>query len=254
MYTMNKTNKILAIAQHKGGVGKTTSVINIGAALANKGYTVLLVDLDAQANLTESLGVAAGTKGILEALTSEDKVEPVTITDRLHLLPSSLDLAGTEVQLINTVGREYKLKEALQPLSKKYSYILIDCPPSLGLLTINALTVADEVYIPLQAEFLAVKGLKSLLDIIGLIRKQLNKKLKIGGVFITQYDGRKILNRNTGETLPELFKGRILKTKIRENVALAEAPTAGKDIYRYAPTSTGAEDYKKLADEIIENK
>jgi chromosome partitioning protein len=246
-------NKIIAIAQHKGGVGKTTSVINIGAALARKGHKVLLVDLDAQANLTESLGVAAGTKGVLEALTADESVKPTNIKENIDLLPSSLDLAGTEVELLNSIGREYKLKEALQPISKKYNYILIDCPPSLGLLTVNALTVADEVYIPLQAEYLAVKGLKSLLDIITLIKKQLNKRLKIGGVFITQYDKRKVLNRDTSESLPELFKGHILKTKIRDNVALAEAPTACKDIFSYAPTSNGAEDYKALTDEIIKN-
>lgn len=252
MYKMYTMNKILAIAQHKGGVGKTTSVLNIGAALARKGHKVLLVDLDAQANLTESVGIAAGSiAGVLEALNSDEAIQPVSVGNNIDLLPSSLDLAGAEVQLINSVGREYKLKEALQPLSKKYSYILIDCPPSLGLLTVNALTAADEVYIPLQAQYLAVKGLNSLLNIITLIKKQLNKKLKIGGVFITQYDGRKVLNRHTSEGIGELFKDEILKTKIRDNVALAEAPTAGKDIFSYAPNSNGAEDYTALANEIL---
>lgn len=243
-------NKVLAIAQHKGGVGKTTSTINIGAALALKGYSVLLVDLDAQANLTESLAIPTGSAGIVEAFTSEAPLKPVR-AGRMDIIPSSLELAGVEVQLLNSVGREYRLKDILQPLRKKYDYILIDCPPSLGLLTVNALTAADEVFIPLQAQYLAVKGLKSLLDIIALIRKQLNKKLKIGGVIITQYDSRKVLNRDTGDSIAELFKGEVLKTKIRDNVALAEAPTAGRDIFSYAPNSYGASDYADLTSEIV---
>lgn len=242
--------RVIAIAQHKGGVGKTTTTINLGYALAMKGYEVLLIDLDAQANLTESLGIAPGTPGIVEAFTGDEAVQPI-MKGSLDVIPSSLELAGVEVQLLNSVGREYRLKEIIEPLRKQYNYILIDCPPSLGLLTVNALTAADEVLIPLQAQYLAVKGLKSLLDIIGLIKKQLNKKLKIGGVLITQYDSRKVLNRDTSEGIGKLFKNEVLKTKIRDNVALAEAPTAGKDIFTYAGNSYGAADYMALATEII---
>lgn len=241
--------KIIAIAQHKGGVGKTTSTINIGAALAKLGHKVLLVDLDAQANLTDSLGAGGATPTIADILQGAE-VSPVSVGD-MDIIPASLELAGVEVQLFNAVGRELILQEALTPLKKKYDYILIDCPPSLGLLTVNALTAADEVYIPLQAQYLAVKGLNSLLDIIEMIRKKLNKKLKIGGVLVTQYDSRKVLNRDTSESIADLFKAEVFNTKIRDNVALAEAPTAGQHIYSYAPQSHGAVDYMSLANEII---
>jgi len=247
-------NKVIAIAQHKGGVGKTTTTINLGAALQRKGYKVLLIDLDAQANLTESLAVSSEqSKGILEALKGQAKPESLTIKTQsgLDIIAANIDLAGLEVELLNAVGRELILKEVIKPLRKHYDYILIDCAPSLGLLTVNALTAADLVYIPLQAEYLAIKGLNTLIDIITLIKKHLNKKLDIGGVIITQYDSRKVLNRNTGEAVNKLLKGKVLKTKIRENIALAEAPTAGQDIFNYAPSSNGAADYKALADEIV---
>ena len=248
MYTMNK---VIAITQHKGGVGKTTTTVNLGAALAMKGYKVLLIDLDAQANLTESLGVNNQGDTIVNALTSSSKVEPIEVYRNLYVIPSSLDLAGVEVQLLNSYARELILKGVIDQLRKTYNYILIDCPPSLGLLTVNALSAADEVIIPLQAQYLAVKGLNSLLDIINMIKKQLNKKLIIGGVLITQYDSRKILNREISETIRADFKAEIFNTKIRDNVAIAEAPTAGQDIFKYAPNSKGAQDYKALAEEII---
>ena len=247
-------NKIIAIAQHKGGVGKTTTTINLGAAFQRKGYKVLLVDLDAQANLTESLGFSSTEKkGILEALRGQAKAEYLTITTAsgVDIIASSLELAGLEIELLSAIGREVVLKEVLKPLRKHYDIILIDCAPSLGLLTVNALAAADEVYIPLQAQYLAIKGLNSLLDIVALIKRQLNKKLEIGGVIITQYDSRKVLNRNTGEVVNKLLKGKVLKTKIRDNVALAEAPTAGQDIFAYAPNSNGAADYEALANEIL---
>lgn len=245
-------NTVIAIAQHKGGVGKTTSAVNIGAALARKGYSVLLVDLDPQGNLTHSVGLKHGEgPGIVEAFTSDEAPKPITVSG-LDVMPSSLELAGIEIQLLNTVGREYALKGILQPLRKKYDYTLIDCPPSLGILTVNALTAADEVYIPLQAEFLAVKGLASLLDVIALIRKKLNKRLRIGGVIVTHYDSRKVLNKDTGATIAKHFKDEVFKTRIRDNVSLAEAPISGQDIFAYAPTSHGAVDYMNLTEEIIE--
>jgi chromosome partitioning protein len=245
-------NKVIAIAQHKGGVGKTTTTVNVGAALAMKGYKVLLIDLDAQANLTDSLGINNQGATIVNALTSgEPFLEATHVYGNLYAIPSSLDLAGVEVLLLNSYARELILKNVIDQLRKEYDYILIDCPPSLGLLTVNALSAADEVIIPLQAQYLAVKGLKSLLDIIAMIKKQLNKKLIIGGVLITQYDSRKILNRDIGETIRADFKAEVFNTKIRDNVAIAEAPTAQQDIFKYAPTSNGAQDYNALADEII---
>jgi chromosome partitioning protein len=242
-------NKVIAFAQHKGGVGKTTSTLNIGAALAKLGKKVLLVDLDPQANLTESLGMTGSTPTISSVLTS-GTIMPID-AGIMHLIPSSLELAGTEVNLLNQTAREQILKEQVDQLKDQYDYILIDCAPSLGLLTINALTAADEVLIPLQAQYLAVKGLNSLIDIIEMIKKKLNKKLRIGGVIITQYDSQKVLNRNTSESIAELFKAEIFNTKIRDNVSLAEAPTAGQNIFDYAPNSNGAKDYKELTEEIL---
>lgn len=247
-----KTAKIFALAMHKGGVGKTSSTVNIGAALAKMGKRVLLVDLDPQANLSECVGMSGAVPTISDGLLY-GTVKPVN-AGIIDLIPSSLILAGTEVSLLNQTAREQILKEILDTQRKLYDYILIDCPPSLGLLTVNALTAADQVLIPLQAEYLAVKGLNSLIDIIDMIKKKLNKNLKIGGVLITMYDNRKVLNRNTGDSISQLFKTEVFKTKIRENVSLAEAPTAGQHIFDYAPNSNGAKDYMELTKEIIKLK
>jgi chromosome partitioning protein len=247
-------SKVIAIAQHKGGVGKTTTTVNLGAALEVKGYKVLLIDLDAQANLTDSLGISTDKTTIERTLKSDIpffEEETVHVYGNLYAIPSTLELAGVEVLLLNSYARELILKNLIDQLRKHYDYILIDCPPSLGLLTVNALSAADQVIIPLQAQYLAVKGLKSLLDIIAMIKKQLNRKLTIGGVLVTQYDSRKVLNRDIAETIRADFKAEVFDTKIRDNVAIAEAPTAKQDIFRYAPTSNGAQDYKALAEEII---
>jgi chromosome partitioning protein len=247
-------SKVIAIAQHKGGVGKTTTTVNLGAALEVKGYKVLLIDLDAQANLTDSLGISTDKTTIERTLKSDIpffEEETVHVYGNLYAIPSTLELAGVEVLLLNSYARELILKNLIDQLRKNYDYILIDCPPSLGLLTVNALSAADQVIIPLQAQYLAVKGLKSLLDIIAMIKKQLNRKLTIGGVLVTQYDSRKVLNRDIAETIRADFKAEVFDTKIRDNVAIAEAPTAKQDIFRYAPTSNGAQDYKALAEEII---
>jgi chromosome partitioning protein len=247
-------SKVIAIAQHKGGVGKTTTTVNLGAALEKKGYRILLIDLDAQANLTDSLGISTDKTTIESTLKSDIpffEEETTHVYGNLYAIPSTLELAGVEVLLLNSYARELILKNLIDQLRKHYDYILIDCPPSLGLLTVNALSAADQVIIPLQAQYLAVKGLKSLLDIIAMIKKQLNRKLTIGGVLVTQYDSRKVLNRDIAETIRADFKAEVFDTKIRDNVAIAEAPTAKQDIFRYAPTSNGAQDYNALAEEII---
>lgn len=247
-------SKIIAIANHKGGVGKTTSAINIGAGLSNLGYKVLLLDLDPQANLSQSLGIREPELTIYGALRGLYPLQPLPITPGLDLIPSTLDLSGADLELSAEAGREYILQDLIEPLRGAYNYILIDTPPSLGLLTVNAFTASTEVFIPLQAQYLALQGLSKLLEVIEKIQKRLNKELRIGGVFITQYDSRKILNRQVVDTIQAHFKDRVFNTRIRDNIALAEAPTQGVDIFRYSPRSYGAEDYKALCYEIIRNR
>jgi chromosome partitioning protein len=242
---------IISVSNHKGGVGKTTSVINIGAGLYNLKNKVLLIDLDPQANLTQSLGIINPPKDIYGAIKGKYKLDPIEIQPGFDLIPSTLDLSGAEVELSGETGREYILKELLETVKGTYDFILIDTPPSLGLLTINSLTACQEVIIPLQAQYLALQGLTKLMEIIEKINNRLNKDLKLGGVFITQYDSRKILNRNVEETIRNHFKNLVYKTKIRDNVALAEAPSLGKDIFTYQKSSHGAEDYQALSKEIL---
>ena len=244
-------SKVISISNHKGGVGKTTSAINIGAGLAGLGKRVLLIDLDPQANLSQSLGIIDQEPNIYQAIKGERPLKTIQILKGLDIVPSTLDLSGAEVELAGEAGREYILRELIEPLRNSYNYILIDSPPSLGLLTINAFTASDEIYIPLQAQYLALQGLAKLREVIEKITKRLNKGLKLGGVFITQYDSRKVLNRDIANTRAEHFKEGVFTTKIRDNVALAEAPTAGLDIFRYQPNSHGAQDYLSLCKEII---
>lgn len=243
-------NKVISISNHKGGVGKTTSAINIGAGLSKMGFKVLLIDLDPQANLSQSLGLIDPERTIYGSLRGEYELTPVEVIKNLRVVPSTLDLSGAEVELSGEAGREYILKELIDPIRDSYDYILIDSPPSLGLLTINAFTASDWVFIPLQAEYLALQGLAKLIEVIEKIKKRLNRGLEVGGVFITQYDSRKVLNRDVVTTIEEHFKGKVFKTRIRENVALAEAPAQGLDIYRYQSKSFGAEDYYQLCWEI----
>jgi len=247
-------SKVISLSNHKGGVGKTTSTINIGAGLNSLKKKVLLIDLDPQANLSQSLGIEEPGKTIYGALKGEYKLEPLEIIPGLDLIPSTLDLSGAEVELSGEPGREYILKELIDPLRGSYDYILIDSPPSLGLLTINAFTASDEVYIPLQAQYLALQGLTKLMEVIDKIKSRLNKTLKVGGVFVTQYDNRKVLNRNVVETIKSHYKDQVFKTAIRDNIALAEAPTQGLDIFRYNPKSYGAEDYLSLCKEMLKTK
>jgi len=247
-------SKVISISNHKGGVGKTTSALNIGAGLNKLGKKVLLIDLDPQANLSQSLGLIDQDKNIYGAIRGEYKLQPIQVLKGLDVIPSTLDLSGAEIELSGEAGREYILRELIAPIKKSYDYIIIDSPPSLGLLTINSFTASDEILIPLQAQYLAIQGLTKLLEVIDKIKKRLNKKLKVGGVFITQYDSRKVLNRDVVTSIKQRFKAEVLKTMIRDNVALAEAPTQGVDIFRYQPKSKGAEDYLALCKEIIKNK
>ena len=247
-------SKVISISNHKGGVGKTTSTINIGAGLNKLGKKILLIDLDPQANLSQSLGVIDQERNIYGALRGDYDIEPIEILKGLDLIPSTLDLSGAEVEMSGEAGREYILRELIDPLRGSYDYILIDNPPSLGLLTINSFTASDEVFIPLQAQYLALQGLTKLIEVVDKIKRRLNKDLKVGGVFITQYDGRKVLNRDVVATIEAHFKDEVFKTRVRDNIALAEAPAQGLDIFRYSPKSYGAEDYLSLSKEILKRK
>jgi chromosome partitioning protein len=242
---------IISLLNHKGGVGKTTSTINLGAALVELGHKVLLLDLDSQANLTVALGVSQNRNSIYEALRGEADLEPVEVKPNLFVIPSKLDLSGAELELINEAGREYILKELLAGISDAYDYILIDCPPSLALLTLNALTSSQYVIIPLQCEFLALQGLAKIKQVIDKVRVRLNRDLEIAGVVATMYDARRVLNRDIVETIHKYFGDRVFNTYIRENVALAEAPSRRQDIYAYNRSSNGAKDYLSLAKELL---
>ncbi|MCR5455560.1 MAG: AAA family ATPase [Bacteroidales bacterium] len=246
------STSIIAISNHKGGVGKTTSTVNIGAGLALTGHKVLLIDMDPQSNMTQSYGISKTDVSVYEVLKGEAEASTVEVFPNLDILPSSLDLSGAEMELINEAGREYILKDAISAIKDQYDYILIDCPPSLGLLTINALTAATEVYIPLQAHYLAIKGLTKIIEVIGKVKKRLNKDIEITGVFVTQFDKRKVLHRDVVETIYTYFQEKLFDTRIRDNIALAEAPSQGMDIFHYDHTCKGAEDYQNLVQEIME--
>jgi chromosome partitioning protein len=242
----------ISLLNHKGGVGKTTSAINIGAAMVELGKRVLLVDLDPQANLTISLGIPRQKISVYEALRGEGELAPVNHKPGMDIVTSSLDLSGAEMELINEAGREYILRELLLQVTDDYDYILIDCPPSLGLLTLNALTSSRFVLIPLQTEFLAVQGLAKIKQVIDKVRMRLNKNLEMCGVIATMYDSRRVLNRDVVDTIHKYFGEKVFKTYIRDNVALAEAPAQRKDIFDYSPKSPGSVDYLELTKEILE--
>ena len=244
--------KVISILNHKGGVGKTTSAINIGAALVELSKKILLIDLDPQANLTVSLGIPRQPTTIYEAMRGEAELAPYNLRKNFDVIMSTLDLSGAEMELINEAGREFILRELFEPVIEEYDYIIIDCPPSLGLLTLNALTGSNYAIIPMQTEFLALQGLTKIKQIIDKVRFRLNKKLEIAGVVATMYDARKVLNRDVVATIQKYFGDKVFKTFIRDNVALAEAPACQQDIFVYAPSSNGAEDYLNLAKEIVE--
>ncbi len=244
--------KIYAFCNHKGGVGKTTSVINLGVGFSKRKQKTLLIDLDPQSNLSQSLGFEEKLENnIYGGLKGEYLPEPFKINKNLHIIPSVLDLSGSELELAAVPARELLLREIIEQVKEPYNIILIDCPPSLGLLTMNALAAADEVFIPVQSEYLAVHGLKKIMETIEIVRKRLNHKLILGGLFLTQYDNRKVLNRDIKETVGEAFGPKVFETVIRSNIALAEAPVEQMDIYRYKKDSAGARDYAALTREIM---
>lgn len=251
-------SKTIAIANQKGGVGKTTTAVNLSACLAVAEHPTLLIDIDPQANSTSGLGInnKKVRNSIYEVVIEGlDINEAVTETNLkyLHVVPSNVRLAGAEVELVNTLSREKKLSTSLQALKRNYDYIFIDCPPSLGLLTINALTAAGSVLIPIQCEYYALEGLGQLLNTIRLVQKHLNPRLVIEGVLLTMFDSRLNLSRQVAEDVRKYFDDKVFNTIIDRNVRLSEAPSYGKPIILYDAISKGSENYMNLAEEILTN-
>jgi len=246
--------KKIVIVNHKGGVGKTTSAINIAAGLAKKGERVLAVDMDAQANMTESFGLFENKETIYESFSKGSALPIIEVKNNLSIVPSSLDFAGIELEIASKIAREKILLEKLMPLDSNYDYCIIDCPPSLGLITVNALVAGDEVLIPMVAEYLAYRGIDSIVGIIQQIKKHYNHKLFISGVFFTKYNEKIVLSTNIKDKVKEIFGDSLMKTFIRTNIALAESQSTGKDIYEYDPKSNGAKDYNSLVNEILKKE
>ncbi|GMO34177.1 MAG: ParA family protein [Termitinemataceae bacterium] len=246
--------KTYVFVNQKGGVGKTTSAINIGAYLAEAGKSVLLVDFDSQSNLSSGLGVKADKKGIYEVIAGKIPIAvsiKESILPKLFVLPASIDLAGATVELINEKNQEFKLRKALEPIKTRFDYILIDCPPSLGVLTINGLAAADAVLIPMQCEYFALEGLSLILQTIKRIQQNINPELSIEGIFFTMYDQRTRLAGQVVKQVGLYFKDKIYSTIIPRNVRLSEAPSHRLPISKYDPNCSGALAYKSLANEII---
>ncbi|WP_282801961.1 ParA family protein [Secundilactobacillus kimchicus] len=246
---------IIALANQKGGVGKTTTGVNLGAGLASLNNHVLIVDIDAQGNATSGVGVqkSAIDKDIYDVLVNEEPIKNVVIHTQhagLDIAPATIQLSGAEVELTSQIARETRLQEALKAVRDDYDYILIDCPPSLGLLTINAFTACDSILIPVQSEYYALEGLSQLFNTIQLVRKHFNPDLRIEGVLLTMYDARTNLGRQVNEEVKKYFKEKVYNTIIPRNVRLSEAPSHGLPIIDYDPKSTGAKVYTDLAKEV----
>ena len=248
--------RIIAIANQKGGVGKTTTAINLSASLTESGKKVLTIDMDPQGNTTSGLGIDKNQientvyEMILEELPTEECIQP-SIMEGLDVIASNINLSGAEVELISLENKEFLLKDKVEKLKSEYDYIIIDCPPSLNLLTINAMTTADTVLVPIQCEYYALEGLTQLMNTIDLIKERLNPKLEIEGVVFTMFDGRTNLSLQVVENVKENLDRNIYKTIIPRNVRLAEAPSYGMPINMYDKRSTGAEAYRLLAEEVI---
>lgn len=249
--------KIIAVANQKGGVGKTTTSVNLSAAFAEMGKRVLLIDCDPQGNATSGLGIEKDglELSIYDALINDTPMEEIIIQTQfgLDVVPSVMDLAGAEVELVNLEDKQYRLKKTVELVKEKYDYILIDCPPSLGHVTLNALTAADSVLLPLQCEFYALEGLSQLLSTVQLVQEQLNEKLRIEGLVLTMYDSRTNLAEQVVEEVKTHFPDMVYATKIPRNVRLSEAPSFGKPIFAYASSSKGAQAYMSLAEEVVAN-
>ncbi|MDQ4149094.1 MAG: ParA family protein [Actinomycetota bacterium] len=252
-----RRGRVVAVVNQKGGVGKTTSTINLGAALVEEGARVLLVDFDPQGALSVGLGLNPNELEmtvynlLLDRTVVLGEVVRATAIDGLDLVPSNIDLSAAEVVLVSEVAREQMLKRALRPAKETYNYILIDCPPSLGLLTVNALTASDAVIVPLECEYFALRGMALLMDTIDKVQERLNPDLQVLGILATMLEARTIHGREVLSRVTEAFGDKVFKTVIHKTIKFAEAPVAGQTILRYAPTSQGAGEYRELAREVL---
>lgn len=249
--------KIVAVANQKGGVGKTTTAINLGASLAEAGVPVLVVDLDPQANATSGLGLSKSREHtIYDVLINEHPIREVIVhsnIQKLDVLPGNITLAGAEVEMVGMLARERLLKTALDEVAEDYKFIIIDCPPSLGLLTLNALTAADSIIVPIQCEYFALEGLSQLMNTVTQVKKHLNAGLEIEGVVLTMFDVRTKLSNQVVNEVKKFFKAKVYRTIVPRTIRLGEAPSFGMPVITYAPESSGAKAYRSLADEVLKD-
>jgi chromosome partitioning protein len=254
-YPFPAVAKIIVFANQKGGVGKTTTAVNLGAYLAEAGKRVLLVDFDPQCNTSSSVGARRQAPGIYEAIMGSAEpaatIQEIASVPGLSIIPSSVDLTGATVELVDLEGREFYLKRVLERVADGYDFVFIDCPPSLGILTLNGLVAADSVIIPLQCEYFAMEGLSKLLKTIRRVQESLNPGLKIGGILFTMYDSRTRLAHEVVEEVTGYFRDKVFSTIIPRNVRLSEAPSFGKTISQYDPECIGARSYQRLAEEVL---
>ena len=249
--------KVIAIANQKGGVGKTTTAVNLSSCLAYKGKKVAIIDVVPQGNTPSGLGIDKKNigKSIYEVLINDESIEKTllkTKVDNLYICPSNIQLVGAEVELVSVISRETRMKEAIEGIRKRFDFILIDCPPSLGLLTLNALTAADTILVPIQCEYYALEGLSQLMNTVRLVQKHLNPTLDVEGVVLTMFDARTNLSIQVVEDVKKYFRNKVYRTVIPRNVRLSEAPSYGLPIILYDPKSKGAECYLDLAQEVID--